>query len=256
MESVGEIETYDHWPSPDWWDYGAMAEDCAKVAGYAVVNAGDRLDRTGQFKPMMYLRGVEQAYVDLLLNPTLTECIIEHIRDYFLEYNRRVFEAAGDSIDIFMMGDDFGTQAGLMMDADLWRKFFRRGFRAFIDLAHSFDIKVMHHTCGSVVELIPDFIDAGLDLLQSLQPRAEGMDLANLKREYGRHIAFHGSIDIQETVPRGSPETIRRHVAEQMAAGKPGGGFIIGTAHNIPPETPTENILALYDAYEEFGVYS
>ncbi|HIE50859.1 MAG TPA: hypothetical protein EYP85_03795 [Armatimonadetes bacterium] len=252
-ETVAEIEAYDHWPSPDWWDYSGLAAECETYADYAVVNAGDRLDRTAQFKPLMYLRGMEQAYVDLVLNPKLTEAILAHIREYFLEYNRRVFEAAQGKIDLFLMGDDFGTQQGLMMDLPTWRRFFKEGFRAYIELAHRYGMKVMHHTCGSVVELIPDFIECGLDILQSLQPRAAGMDLARLKREYGKDLAFHGAIDVQETLPSGTPEEVRAMVQRQMEVGKPGGGFIISTAHNIPPETPTENILALYEAYREFG---
>lgn len=255
MKTVAEVESYEHWPSPDWWDYSNIAPDCDKQAGYAVVNAGDRLDRTAQFKPMMYLRGVEQAYVDLIENPHLAETVIAHIRDYFLEYNRRVFEAAQRKIDIFMMGDDFGTQNGLMMDVATWRRYFREGFRAYIDLAHHYGIKVMHHTCGSVHELIPDFIECGLDILQSLQPRAKDMDLATLKREFGRDIAFHGSIDIQQTLPDGTPQEIRDMVKRQVDSGKPGGGFIVSTAHNIPPETPTGNIVALCEAYHEFGGY-
>lgn len=251
--TVAEIDAYRHWPSPDWWDYSRVAEDCAPYAEYAVVNAGDRLDRTAQLKPMMYLRGMEQAYLDLALHPKLVEAMVAHIRDYFLEYNRRVFEAAQGRIDIFMMGDDFGTQHGPMMDRRTWRRFFREGFRAYIELAHRYGLKVMHHTCGSVVELIPDFIDCGLDVLQSLQPRAAGMDLAALKREFGRDLCFHGSIDIQETLPYGTPEDIRAMVRDRVAAGREGGGFILGTAHNIPPETPTENLVALFEAYREWA---
>ena len=154
-----------------------------------------------------------------------------------------------------MMGDDFGTQNALMMNRETWRKLFRRGFRQFIDLAHSYDIKVMHHTCGAVSELMPEFIDAGLDILQSLQPRAAGMELSALKKKYGKNIAFHGGIDIQESVPRGTPEQIRAHVRQQLASGMAGGGYIVSSAHNIPAETPTENIVALYDAYDRFGKY-
>ena len=253
MDTVKEIDVYDHWPSPDWWDYSAVAADCEQYADYAVVNAGDRLDRTAQFKPMMYLRGMEQAYIDLIANPKIAEAILAHIREYFLAYNQKVFEAAKGKIDIFMMGDDFGTQNALMMDVPKWRRFFREGFRAYIDLAHQYGIKVMHHTCGSVVELIPEFIDSGLDILQSLQPRAAGMDLAKLKREYGKYLAFHGSIDIQETLPYGAIEDIRAMVKHRMSVGKPGGGFIISTAHNIQPDTPTENILALFEAYREYA---
>jgi hypothetical protein len=158
-------------------------------------------------------------------------------------------------IDIFMMGDDFGTQHGPIVSPSMWRRFFRRRFRDYVDLAHAFGIRVMHHTCGSVRALIPDLIDCGLDVLQSVQPQAEGMDLAGLKREFGRDIAFHGSIDIQGALPHGTPADVRREVKSRMEAGKPGGGFIISTAHNILPDTPTENIVALFDAYREYGAY-
>jgi uroporphyrinogen decarboxylase len=243
---------------------------------YAVVNMGDRLDRTAQLKPAMYLRGVEQILADLIENEALADAIFERIYRYFMSYNRRVFEAATVSansaaspvnpksksqnpklclIDVFMMGDDFGTQHGAMVSPAMWRRFFKKRFRDYIDLAHAFSIKVMHHTCGSVRPLIGEFIDCGLDILQSVQPQAEGMDLAELKREFGKDIAFHGSVDIQGALPHGTPADVRREVKQRMAAGKPGGGFIISTAHNILPDTPTENIVALFEAYREFGAY-
>lgn len=251
--SVSEVDAYPHWPSPETWDYSGVADECARYAGFAVVNAGDRLDRTAQLKPMMYLRGMEQAYVDLRWHPEIADAILAHIRAYFLEYNRRVFAAAQGRFDIFMMGDDFGAQNGPLMDLATWRRFFRDGFRAYIELAHAHGLKVMHHTCGSVVELIPDFIECGLDILQSLQPAAAGMDLARLKREFGKDLAFHGSIDIQQLLPLGTPAQIRERVRRHLDAGRPGGGFIISTAHNIQPDTPTENILALFEAYRDFA---
>jgi uroporphyrinogen decarboxylase len=253
--TVQEIDQYPNWPSPDWWDYSNLSADCDKYQDYVIINAGDRLDRTAQLKPFMYLRGMEQSYVDLALNPEIAEAIITHIREYFLEYNRRVFESAKGKLDIFMMGDDFGTQTGMMMDIQTWRKFFKPGFKAYIELAHQYGLKVMHHTCGAVRELIPDFIGCGLDILQSVQPRANGMELAELKKEFGRHLCFHGGIDIQQTLPYGTLEDIREEVKQRSDAGKPNGGYILCTAHNIPPDTPTENILALFAAYQEFGKY-
>jgi len=254
MESVAHIDAYPRWPSADWWDYSSVADECAAIrdAGYAVVNAGDRLDRTAQLKTLMYLRGMEQVYLDLVESPGLIQAALAHIVEYFLEYNRRVFAAAAGRIDIFMMGDDFGTQNAAMMDLAMWRRLFKPGFRAYIELAHEFGIPVMHHTCGDVRELIPDFIECGLDILQSLQPRA-GMDLAALKREYGRDLCFHGAIDIQHTMPHGTPEDIRAEVADRMRAGARDGGVILCTAHNIPAETPVDNVLALFDAYAELG---
>lgn len=248
-----EVDGYGRWPSPDWWDYSHVREQCLAHEGYAVVSAGDRLDRTAQLKPMMYLRGMEQTYLDLADGGGVAEAIIAHIVEYFLEYNRRVFEAAGDAIDILMMGDDFGTQQGPMMSLQTWRRCFRPGFAAFIELAHRYGIRVMHHTCGSVVELIPDFIECGLDILQSLQPQAAGMDLGALRRAYGRDLCFHGGIDIQGVLPHGRPEQVREHVCRQIEAAGNEGGYILCTAHNIQPDTPLENVLALFAAYEEFG---
>jgi len=254
-ETANDIEAYEQWPSPDWWDYSSVAAQCAAFDGYAIVNKGDRLDRTAQLKPMIYLRGMEQVMIDLLTNEALVDAIIERVTQYYLDYNERVFAAMQGTCDIFMMGDDFGTQHGPMMNIETWRRFFRTGFRAYIEQAHRFGLKVMHHTCGSVQYLMKEFIDAGLDILQSVQPGAHDMDLAALKREYGRDISFHGSVDIQETLPLGTPDDVEREVKTRMDAAKAGGGFIISTSHNIQPDTPTENIVALFEAYRRYGAY-
>jgi uroporphyrinogen decarboxylase len=254
--TMRDIETYPGWPSPDWWDYATIAEECARHKGYCIVYAGDRLDRTAQLKTAMYMRGVEQIMLDLAQNPILVECMLQHINAYYLEYNRRVFEAAQGGIDVFMMGDDFGTQTGPMMSVSTWRRYFEGGFRAYIDLAHRFGIRVMHHTCGGVRPLIPLFIEAGLDILQSLQPRAAGMDLAGLKRDFGPVLALHGSVDIQETLPFGTPTAVRDEVRRRLEEGKPGGGFVICTAHNIQADVPLANLLALIEAYQENTWYS
>ena len=253
--TVQEIEAYTGWPSADWWDYSHIADECRQYPGKCIVYAGDRLDRTAQLKTAMYLRGVEQIMLDLAINPAIVECIIEHITTYFLEYNKRVFQAAANEIDIFMMGDDFGMQNNLLMSVGMWERYLAPGFRRYIEQAHQYGVKVMHHTCGAVELLIPKFINAGLDILQSLQQRADGMDLGGLKEKYGRALVFQGSIDIQQTLPFGRPEDVRREVEDRMQVGKPGGGFIICTAHNIQPDVPLENILALLGAYHDFAGY-
>lgn len=247
----------DHnWPDPDWWDYSKVEEECRRHEGYCVVFAGDRLDRTAQLKTAMYLRGMSQVFRDMRTNPEVLKRIISHIVEYFLEYDRRVFEAARGSIDVFMMGDDFGMQTGPMMPMATWREYFEEGFREFIELAHEYDVRVMHHTCGSVRELIPAFIEADLDILQSLQPRAAGMELGGLKRDFGSRIAMHGSVDIQRTLPMGYPGDVRAEVRERLSRGKPGGGFIICTAHNIQVDTPVANILELLESYHDYAYYA
>ena len=256
FQNVGEIESYDHWPTPDLWDYSGVKAECllAKQSGCAVVNGGDRLDRTAQLKPAMYLRSAEEFLEDLLLRPSIAQCIIEHIAAYYMQYNDRVFNAADGNIDIFFMGDDMGTQHGLWVSVDIYRRFFKENFRKYIELAHKHGMKTMYHTCGNVTEVIPDFIDCGLDILQSLQPSA--MDLVQLKRDYGKDLAFQGGIDIQHLMPMGTEEDVAREVKCRAESLAHGGGYIFCSAHNLLPDVPIENIVALFEAYLAYGSYS
>ena len=256
MTTVEEINQYPGWASADWWDYSKVKEECAKHhPDYCVINVGDRLDRTAQLKPMMYLRGIQQAFLDLAIHPKIVEAIRDHIVNYFVEYNHRVFTAADGEIDIFMMGDDVGGQMGPLLSLEMWRRYYKKGFKTYIDIAHQYGIPVMYHTCGDVKHFIPDFIECGLDILQSLQPRATNMDIKKLKQEFGKDISFQGGMDIQHTLPLGTPGDVREMVKYAMESAKAGGGYIICTAHNIQIDTPIENVAALFEAYHEFGKY-
>jgi uroporphyrinogen decarboxylase len=257
MTTVAEVDSYPYWPSTDMWDYSEMMAECAAIrrGGYAVVIGADRLDRAAQLKPAMYLRGAEQFLVDLMTEPAVGECILDHIVGYYLAHYERILRAAQGQIDIFFMGDDMGTQTGPWVSPEMYRRFFKANFVRMNGLAHRYGVRTMYHTCGNVTDLIPDFIDAGLDILQSLQPRA-GMDLAMLKRRFGRDLCFQGGIDIQDVLPHGTPADVRAHVADRAKHMAPGGGYIFGTAHNILPDVPSENVRALFDAYQEFGRYA
>jgi len=256
LKTIEEIEKYDHWASPDWWDYSKVKGDCEVYhPKYCVINVGDRLDRTSQLKPMMYLRGMEPTFIDMVMNPKIVETIRDHIIDYFVGYNHRVFKAVEGEIDIFMMGDDIGGQTGPLLSLEMWRKYFKKGFKTYIDIAHQYGIPVMYHTCGDVKQFIPDFIECGLDILQSLQPKATNMDIKKLKQEFGRDITFQGGMDIQHVLPLGKPEDVKAMVKYAMDSAKPGGGYFICTAHNIQVDTPLENVVALFEAYHEYGNY-
>lgn len=257
MKSIKEIESYPGWPAVEWVDChlaspSFAAFDPQLLNNYALVLTPDRLDRTAQLKPAMYLRGADNIFIDMIESPVLAEAIFNRIAEYYLAYNRKVFAHFAGKADIFLMGDDFGMQNGLMVSPKMWRKFFKQNFRRFIELAHSYGFKVMHHSCGSVRDLIPDFIDCGLDILQSLQPNARGMDLRDLKKEFGQDLAFQGSLCIQKVLPHQGPEEVKAMVNRQINDGRPGGGFIICTSHNIQNDTPTENIEALVEAYREY----
>lgn len=256
MTTVEEIEAYGNWPSPAWWDYSRMKQECAYWhPQYFVLNKGDRLDRTSQLKPMMYLRGIQQTFIDLVQNPGIVECIRDHIINYFVEYNPKVFEAGGGEIDMFMMGDDMGGQRGPLISVEMWRRYFGDGFRRYCEIAHKYGLKVMYHTCGDVYQLIPDFIKSGLDMLQSVQPEATNMDIKRLKQEFGKDLSFQGGMSIQQTLPLGTTDDVKKMVKYAADNAKRGGGYIFGTAHNIQADTPIENVAALFEAYQEYGVY-
>ena len=250
-----DVVAYEKWPSPDWFDYSVIPDQCEACEEACVVFAGDRLNRIAQLKPAMYLRGIDQILVDMLLAPDIFAAIIGRIRDFCLEYEGRILEAAAGKIDLLMMGDDFGTQHGLMMSLTDWRRWLKPGLAAFIELAHRYQVPVMHHTCGAITELIPDFIDCGLDILQGLQPGVRGMDHALIKQEFGRELAFHSGVSIQHALPHGTPQQVREEVRQLFATLKPGGGFFAGTSHSIQADTPVDNVLALVAACHEFGAY-
>ena len=255
--SVDEIRDYPKWPSPDWFDYDCVAEQAAAArrTGKVVVFMGDRMNRCAQLKPAMYVRGIDQILLDVALAPEIAETIFEKIAAFYQEYARRTFEAADGGIDVFMMGDDFGTQKGLFMSPEMWRRFLRPGFEAFVALGRKYGCKVAHHSCGSIRPIIPELIECGLDVLNPVQPDVANMDRRELKRSFGDRLSFHGSISIQKTLPFGTPEDVRDEVRERVQTLAPGGGFVFCTAHNIQADTPTENIVALFEGYREFGGY-
>ena len=256
-ESAEAVYAYDHWPSPDWFDYTGIEAQCDAVRekGRAVVFMGDRMNRLAQLKPAMYIRGMETIWTDFYLNPDIARAIFACIRRFYVAYAERIFDAANGKLDILLTGDDFGGQDGPLLSESTWLEFLADGFAEYVALAKSHDIVVMHHTCGAVRPLIPHMIDRGLDVLQSLQPEAAGMDPHGLKRKFGDRLAFHGGISIQRTLPFGAPEDIRNEVRDRVEALAPGGGYILCTSHNIQADTPLENVHALLAAYHEFGRY-
>ncbi len=250
-----DLDKLTRWPSPDDFDYSGIAEQCHAVhaAGRVAVFMGDRLNRVAQLKPAMYMRGVEAILMDIAINPELAAAIISRISGFYIEYLARILDAANGQLDVVLTGDDFGAQNGLLIAPEAWRGFLMPGFRAYMDIIHAHGAISMHHTCGAVAELIPDLIDCGLDVLQSIQPDATGMDFERLISEYGGRLAFHGGISVQQTMPRGTSADVRAAVKRMADSARGRGGYIFCTAHNIQADTPPENTRALVEAYHEFG---
>jgi uroporphyrinogen decarboxylase len=242
VKSIREVNGY-QWPRADWFDYSKIAGRCARKSDYALAAGKTDFMGVGAF-----LQGMEQFLVGLEMEEPVTLSILDHLTEFFLDFNRRVFESAKGQLDIAWYGDDYGTQNGLLISTRTWRKLIRPRLLKLIELAKSHGLKVMFHSCGSVRSLIPDFIDIGIDILDGVQPEAVGMEPGELKRLFGRRICFHGTISTGGVLACGSSEDVRKEVIGRIQMMAPGGGFCLAPAHTVMPGTPVQNVISMYDA--------
>lgn len=193
------------------------------------------------------LRGMEQAILDLAAAPELSRALIAQAGDFSIA----LAEAACTrfALDWLWTGDDVGSQQDLMMSPRCWREAVRPHLARLFAVGKKHRLWVAYHSCGAIRRIIPDLIEMGLDVLNPLQGTCPGMDPVELKREYGKVLAFMGGVDTQQLLPHGSEEEVyrqTRRLLEAMAAD--GGGYILAASHTVPPETPLANIFALYRA--------
>lgn len=241
-KNLADLEAFS-WPSPDWYDYSALPGMAAQYGGRAI-----ECGYTAIFYWHNQLRGLQQSLIDPLVEPEMTEYIVQRVSDFFTAYHTRCFEALQGKMDITQVTDDFGGQFGLLINPRMFERFYRQPMQRAIDLAKSYGILVFHHDDGDCRPLIPRLIEMGIDVLNPIQWRCGGWDLAALQAGYGRKICFHSAVDNQHTLPFGVPQEVRAEV--RMLAqilGRDRTGFIIAPCHNLQPNTPVENILALYD---------
>lgn len=198
------------------------------------------------FKLAMYLRGFENLLMDMISNEKLVFALIDKLMEFHLSYTENTLKSGYSFIDIFMVGDDFGTETGPLISIELFRKFFKKPLQKLVELGHKYGVKVMLHSCGSIRKFIPDFIEIGFDILNPIQTTARGMEPDQIKKEFGQYICFHGSIDVQKTLPFGKVEDVKNEVKEKIRILGKGGGFILAPSHNLQPDIPIENILEMY----------
>jgi uroporphyrinogen-III decarboxylase len=197
-----------------------------------------------------------EIFMKMYEAPEVVDAVLEHVVQYYVRVSQRIFDAAGSDIDIFFIGNDFGTQIGPVIGNAIFERFVLSHLRKLIDLGHSHGLKVMLHCCGGFAPLIPLLVEAGLDGLHAVQPSCRGMDLKVLKSQFGDKMLFNGAIDSHHVLIKGTPASVRERTREVLEIMKPGGGYVAGASHDaILEETPVENIVAMFDAIREFGVY-
>ena len=250
--TLKEVHAYP-WPNPQWMDVSHLREEALAWQGRYAVLGGD-------WSPFWHdtsdLLGMENLMVRMTDAPEIVDAVLSHVVDYYFEVSRRIFDAAADALDIFFIGNDFGSQMGPLVSPRQFERFLLPHLRRLIDLGHAYRLKVQLHCCGGCAPLLPAMITAGLDGLHAVQPGCRGMDLAQLKATFGRQILFNGAIDSQHVLIEGTPESVRERTREVLRVMAPGGGYVAGASHDyILEETPVENVVAMFDAVEEFGRY-
>lgn len=204
------------------------------------------------------IRDVEQWYVSTVMRRDYIYEVFEHQCEIALANLERIYQAVGDRVMVvFVTGTDFGMQRGPFISPKTYRELYQPFHKRVNDWVHRHTSwKTFTHTCGSVMALIEDFIEAGFDILNPVQCSAANMDPAELKKRFGDRVTFWGGgVDTQRTLPFGTPDEVRREVRERIRIFSPGGGFVFNTIHNVQPQTPIENGLAMYETLQEYGVY-
>jgi uroporphyrinogen decarboxylase len=247
-ETAADIENY-NWFDPTWTSRFTFADSVVKEYGdkYAIVADLE----TTIFETAWYLTGLEKLLLDLLMEPEYLPVLLDKIMQINLITGTRLIEAGAD---IIWAGDDFGMQTGMIMDTESWRKYFKPRIKFLFEEFKKVnpEIKIAWHSCGSILPIIPDFIEIGLDILNPLQPHAAGMSPEYLVQNYGRDLIFLGGIDIQELLPNGPLSRIKDEVKRRIEIFGKYNGYICAPAHNIQPDTPVEHVLAFFEAVKEF----
>jgi len=249
--SFDDIDSYGGWLNPDEVDYMSILENMDRSSEYAVYG--------GYWSPFWYiyqmLMGMDNSMVLLYEKPDVAEYLMDKILSIALEINRRIFEKARSRMQIFYVGDDFGTQSDLQISPEMWRKFLKPRIKKLYDLATHYGYIIQQHSCGSVIKVIPDLVELGMRGLNPIQTAARDMDIRILKQRFGHCVCFNGGIDTQTTLPFGTVEDVKKEVIDRIVTLAPGGGYVLAPSQSFMSDVPTQNIIAMYETGYHYGWY-
>ncbi|MGQ9471963.1 MAG: uroporphyrinogen decarboxylase family protein [Candidatus Aminicenantales bacterium] len=248
FKTVEEIKRNYTWPSPDWWDYTILSAKIKNFNKYSIQGGGSE-----PFLIYKDLRGQEQAFVDLIEHQEMVHYCLNKLFALAYEITRRILEAVPGEIMLVYVAEDMGAQNDLMLSPAQIREFLIPGMKRIIELAHQAGAFVFHHNDGSIRRIIPDMIGAGIDILNPIQWRCNGMNREELKRDFGDKVVFHGGVDNQYTLPFGTVEEVQQEAEDNLRILGKGGGYILAPCHNIQAITPVENIITLYETGYNLG---
>ncbi|TFG73623.1 MAG: hypothetical protein E4H27_00410 [Anaerolineales bacterium] len=247
IHDLAKIRDYP-WPDPHAYDYDHFRD--AVLHGDPAGQKARKLAINvcgNPFEIYCWMTGLEESLVNLLLYPDVVHTAMTQITSYFAERLRITLDKAGDVLDILYFADDLGGQQNLLISKKTYRTMLKPYHRRLFTLAHAMapHAKIMFHSDGAVFNILPDLLDAGIDVLEAVQIDTTGMDPIRLKTEFGANLSFHGGISVQNLLPNADPPTVSRMCRELVKVFGKGGGYIAAPSHAIQVGTPPENVLAM-----------
>ncbi len=259
MERIEDLKKY-RFPSLDWFDFNSYTNELykEKLTDEDYISA-DKIKMVEKyflgacsvnnlFMISSYMRGMDRLLMDLAFNQKYAKYLIDRIGEICLEFCRRNLSSVGEKVEVYGMWDDVAMQSNLLMSPDTWRKYYKPWNKKIIEEAKKYNLLVMFHCCGSCFDIIGDLIEMGVDILDPVQTSARNMEISKLKSVYGENICFHGALDIQNLITQKTPEEIKKEVARVNRLFNRKGGIILGPSHYLTPDTPIENIIAIYES--------
>ena len=247
VTSIADLESYS-WPDPAKYDFAS--------AGQVAKELGEKYAVRGPYWLPLFCRacdlfGMEDAMIRMVAEPALFEAAIERICEHTIEYCRRLLDACGDSMPILCLGDDFATQRGLMISPEQWRKFLKPRFARIFEVGKQAGKLVWFHSCGDVTAVLPDLIEIGVDVWETVQLHTLPMSAKELKKEFGKDLCFFGGVNTQR-LPFIRPDEVREEVIRCIEVLGEDGGYVCGPDHHIKPDVPAENAVALFQTATAF----
>jgi uroporphyrinogen decarboxylase len=259
INTIQDLRDYP-WPVPDQYRPGGNLKEQALYLSsrtdYAISLRRPGLLRGGLLDQACNLRGTEQFMMDLLQKPDYARVLMEILAEIYSRVYALALEQVGAYVQVVEAQDDLGGQEQLLISPKTWRNLIKPYQKHIFDTIHAGapQVKIIFHSDGNIRALIPDLIEIGVDVLNPVQPTAKRMDSADLKKEFGEQLCFHGAIDVQQVLTK-DRETVRQDVRSRIQALGPGGGYILAPCNHIQADIPPENIVAMFEAAKEFGRY-
>ncbi|MBQ4161354.1 MAG: hypothetical protein IJD84_00430 [Parabacteroides sp.] len=244
-----ELADYHSWPDPNKFDYEGAKALAKKARSWDFATIGPWISH---FEIYCQMRGLENALMDTLAFPDFLDATIERIDAIQTIMLEKMLKELNEDIDIVFISDDMGMQDSMLISLESWETHFKQRLKNWCDLIHSYGKKVLYHTDGAVLPLIPGLIECGVDILNPIQHVCPGMDRTKLKEQFGKDLIFHGGVENQRILPMGTVDEVIEETRKCLDTLGKDGGYICCSCHNVQAGTPVENILAMIDTVKNY----